>query len=65
MIIVLKVKIMFDSLSEETQLILMVIGIAILFIAVSWNTKRNKSRFYDRGKRNFRKNYMEKKKKKE
>ncbi len=54
---------MFDSLSEETQLILMVIGIAILFIAVSWNTKRNKRSLYDRGKRNFRKNYMEKKKK--
>ncbi len=54
---------MFDSLSEETQIILMIVGIAVLFIAVSWNTKRNKRRLYDRGKRNFRKNYMEKKKK--
>ncbi len=64
-VITLKVKTMFDSLSEEIQLILMVIGIAILFVAVSWNTKRNKRRFYDRNKRNFRKNYMDKKKEKE
>ncbi len=54
---------MFDSLSEETQLILMIIGIVVLFVAVSWNTKRNKNRLYNRGKRNFKKNYMEKKKK--
>ncbi|MEB3344530.1 hypothetical protein U6A24_03605 [Aquimarina gracilis] len=56
---------MFDSLSEETQVILIIIGIAILFLAVSFNTKRNKRRLYDRDKRNFRKNYMNKKKNKE
>ncbi|WP_199729941.1 hypothetical protein [Aquimarina sp. AD10] len=54
---------MFDSLSEEIQLILMVVGIAILFIAVSWNTKRNKNKLYGRKKRNFKKNYFDKKKK--
>jgi len=53
---------MFDSLSEETQVILMIVGIAILFIAISWNTKRNKQRLYNRERRNFKKNYAEKKK---
>ncbi len=55
---------MFDSLSEETQLIVMVIGIAILFILVSLNTKRNKGKLYDRKKRNFKRNYYTKKKEK-
>ncbi|WP_161634404.1 hypothetical protein [Aquimarina pacifica] len=55
---------MFDSLSEEMQLILMIIGIAVLFVAVSWNTKRNKNKLYHRGKRNFKNNYLAKKKKK-
>lgn len=54
---------MFDSISEETQIILMIIGIAALFLAVSWNTKRNKEKLYNRGKRNFRKNYVDKKNK--
>ena len=53
---------MFDSLSEETQLIFMVIAIAILFATVSWNTKRNKNKLYNRDTRNFRKNYLKKKK---
>lgn len=53
---------MLDTLSEETQLILLVIGIAILFLLVSWNHKRNKNKLYDRDKRNFRKNYLKKKK---
>ncbi len=54
---------MFDSLSEETQLILMIIGIAVLFALVSWNTKRNKNKLYGRKKRNFKKNYFDKKEK--
>ncbi|PKV52311.1 hypothetical protein ATE84_4422 [Aquimarina sp. MAR_2010_214] len=54
---------MLDTLSEETQLILMIIVIAILFVAVSWNTKRNKNKLYDRDKRNFRQNYQKRKKK--
>ncbi len=53
---------MLDSLSEETQLILMIVGIGILFVFVSLNTKRNKSKLYNRGKRNFKKNYLKKKK---
>lgn len=54
---------MFDFLSEETQLILLVIAIAILFIVVMWNTKRNKQKLYNREQRQFRKNYLKKKKK--
>ncbi|RZT00277.1 hypothetical protein [Aquimarina brevivitae] len=53
---------MFDSLSEETQLLVMVLGLALLFILVMWNTKRNSSKFYGRKKRDFRKNVQEKKK---
>lgn len=55
---------MFDSLSEETQLILVIIGIAILFAVVMFNTKRNKRKLYDRENRDFRKNYFKKKKRK-
>ncbi len=53
---------MLDTFSEETQLILVVIAIAILFAVVSWNTKRNKNKLYHRDKRNFRKNYEKKRK---
>lgn len=49
-------------LSEQNQLILLVIAIAILFAIVSWNTKRNKNKLYHRDTRNFRKNYQKKKK---
>ncbi|MEW7280072.1 hypothetical protein ABW636_15870 [Aquimarina sp. 2201CG1-2-11] len=49
-------------LSEQTQLILTVLAIAVLFVIVSWNTKRNKNKLYNRDKRNFRKNYEKKKK---
>ncbi len=52
---------MLQSLSEETQLLLVLIAIAVLFIAVMWNTGRNKRKLYDRNKRNFRKNYLDKK----
>ncbi|MAQ75473.1 MAG: hypothetical protein CL613_03970 [Aquimarina sp.] len=53
---------MFDSLSEETQLIIMVVGLAALFALVMWNTKRNKEKFYGRRKRDFRRNFKEKRK---
>ncbi|WP_158447887.1 hypothetical protein [Aquimarina longa] len=53
---------MLEALSEENQLILMILGIAILFIAVSWNTKRNKNKLYNRKDRSYKKNYFEKKK---
>ncbi|WP_219007930.1 hypothetical protein [Aquimarina litoralis] len=54
---------MLESLSEETQLILLVIGIAILFFIVRWNSARNKRKLYQRDSRDFRKNYFKKKKK--
>ncbi len=53
---------MFDSLSEEIQLLLLIIGIAILFIIVLWNSGRNKKKLYHRKNRDFRKNYLNKKK---
>lgn len=55
---------MFDSLSEENQIILAIIGIAILFAIVMWNSKRNKKKLYNRDGRDFRKNYFKKKKRK-
>ncbi|MBQ4803782.1 hypothetical protein J8L88_13045 [Aquimarina sp. MMG015] len=54
---------MFDALSEETQLVLVIIGIALLFFVVRWNSGRNKKKLYDRSTRDFRKNYFKKKKK--
>lgn len=50
-------------LSEETQLILLIIAIAILFILVLFNNKRNTKIRYDRDKRNFNKNYYKKRRK--
>jgi len=55
---------MFDSLSEENQLILAIVSIAILFAIVIWNGKRNKHKLYHRDSRDFRKNYAKKKKRK-
>ncbi|MFC5046428.1 hypothetical protein HN014_13810 [Aquimarina sp. TRL1] len=52
---------MLASLSEETQLVLAIIGIAILFGIVLWNTKRNRKKLYHREQRNFKKNYAKKK----
>ncbi len=54
---------MLDSFSEETQLILVVIGIAILFAIVMWNSGRNKKKLYHRVNRDFRNNYLKKRKK--
>jgi len=54
---------MFDALSEETQLVIVVIGIALLFVIVRWNSARNKKKLYNRDTRDFRKNYFNKKKK--
>lgn len=56
---------MFESLSGETQLILMVIGIAVLFILVFYNTRRNKNKLYNRRKRNFKDNVIHKRKERE
>ena len=49
-----------NSLSEETQLLLVIIAIALLFVLVLLNNKRNKKLRYDRDKRNFNKNYYSK-----
>jgi len=54
---------MFDALSEETQLVVVIIGIALLFFIVRWNSGRNKKKLYDRSGRDFRKNYLKKRKK--
>ncbi len=51
-----------NSFSEETQLILVIIAIAVLFVLVLLNNKRNKKLRYDREKRNFNKNYYKKRK---
>ncbi len=51
------------SLSEETQLILLIVAIAILFGLVLLNNKRNNKLRYDREKRKFNKNYYKKKEK--
>ena len=51
------------NLSEETQLIFLVVVIAVLFVLVLLNNKRNKKLRYDRDKRHFTKNYFKKKKK--
>jgi hypothetical protein len=53
---------MLDSLPEETQLVLVFIAIAVLFLIVMHNNRRNRSKRYDR--KGFRSGYYEKKKKK-
>ncbi|UZO79304.1 hypothetical protein NBT05_10005 [Aquimarina sp. ERC-38] len=56
---------MFESLSGEMQLILVVLVIAVLFIFVFYNSKRNKEKLYNRRSRNFKNNVLEKRKSKE
>lgn len=52
---------MFDSLPVVTQFVLIVIGIALLFLYVFSNSKKNKEKLYKRKRRDFRKNYYERK----
>ena len=52
----------FDSLSPTTQIVALFVGIAILFLLVFSNNKRNKGKLYDRKRRSFRSNYYDKKK---
>lgn len=54
---------MLEELSPEMQFVLVIVGLAILFLLVLWNNKRNKSKRFNRDKRNFRKNFYEKKQK--
>ncbi|WGK63786.1 hypothetical protein [Croceiramulus getboli] len=53
---------MFDGYSAESQIILVFVVLAILFLFVIRNNNRNKDKLYKRGKRDFRKNYEQKKK---
>lgn len=52
---------MLENLSEETQLIIAIIGIAVLCLIVFANNRHNKRKQYQRKNRNFQKNYHEKK----
>lgn len=51
-----------NSLSPSTQIVVLFIGIAILFLFVFSNNKRNKGKLYDRKRRSFRDNYYNRKK---
>ncbi len=55
----------FDSLSPTTQIFVIFIGLAVLFLAVFSNNKKNKGKLYDRKRRSFRDNYYTRKKDKE
>lgn len=55
---------LFESLTADLQLIFLIVGIAILFLVVYWNNKRNQHKRYNRTKRNFRQNVEVKKKSK-
>ncbi|MFN2261441.1 MAG: hypothetical protein ABR595_05200 [Psychroflexus sp.] len=52
---------MLEKLSPEMQFILVIVGLAILFLLVLLNNKRNKKKRFDRDKRNFRRNFYDKK----
>ncbi len=52
---------MFESFSGETQLVLVFLGIAILFVLVLMNNRHNRNKRL--GRKGFRKSYYEKKKK--
>ena len=54
-----------ESLSPITQIFLTFIGIAVLFILVFFNNKKNKNRLYSRKRRSFKDNYYARKKDKE
>lgn len=53
---------MLDFFPENLQTILIVVVLAILFLAVVANNKRNQTKMRDRKKRSFRADYLERKK---
>jgi hypothetical protein len=55
----------FDSLSPTTQIFVIFIGLAVLFLAVFSNNRKNKNKLYDRKGRSFRDNYYNRKREKE
>lgn len=55
----------FDSLSSTSQIFIVFIGLAILFLLVFANNRKNKKRLYNRKRRNFKDNYEAKRKERE
>lgn len=55
----------FDSLSETVQVGLVFMALAILFVIVFLNNRRNKEKRYNRRGRNFKDNYYQRKREKE
>lgn len=55
---------MLENMSGETQLILLIIGLAVLFFVVLSNNKRNKRRERKRRRKNFGESFKEKRKQK-
>ena len=53
---------MFDQYTPLTQLIGLIVIILLLFVLVIQNNNRNRKRQLNRGKRDFRSNYYQKKK---
>lgn len=56
---------MLDNLSGQTQFILTIIVIAVLFVLVSANNKRNRNKRNNRTKGDFRQRIEERRKEKE
>ncbi|RXG20488.1 hypothetical protein DSM00_3038 [Leeuwenhoekiella aequorea] len=52
---------MLDFIPENLQTILIVVVLALLFLAVMKNNKRNQSKMRDRKRRSFRADYFERK----
>lgn len=53
---------MLDFIPENLQSILIVVGLAVLFLAVMANNKRNQSKLRKHRKRSFKADYTERKK---
>ena len=53
----------FNQLSSSTQIVVLFAGIAILFLAVFTNSKKNKNKLHNRKHRSFGDNYTRKKEK--
>jgi len=51
-----------DSLSETTQVILLMVVLGLLFLLVMANNKKNKNKFQNRRGRSFRENVKNKRK---
>ncbi|HCQ77465.1 MULTISPECIES: hypothetical protein [Leeuwenhoekiella] len=56
---------MLDFIPDNLQSILIIVVLAVLFLAVMANNKRNQSKLRDRRKRNFKTDYFNLKKERE